>query len=60
MRCADMVMSAMSYHPQHREGDIARAYWGFVAGWQTEQEEEALLPELEEPLLDLEEAEGEL
>ena len=31
-----------------------------VTGWQQEQESEALLPELDESLLDLEEAEGEL
>ena len=36
MRCADMVLHAMSYHPQHRGGHVARAYWDFVAEWQTE------------------------
>jgi hypothetical protein len=36
MRCADRVMQAMSYHPRYQSGDIARAYWTFVAGWQTE------------------------
>lgn len=24
----------MSYHPRHRRGSIARAYWRFTAGWQ--------------------------
>ena len=36
MRCPDLVMSAMSYHPGHRHGKIARAYWSFVAGYQKE------------------------
>jgi len=34
VRCADLVMSAMSYHPYHRRGKVARAYWSFVTGWQ--------------------------
>ncbi len=34
MRCPDAVMSAMSYHPRHRRGAIARAYWNFTAAWQ--------------------------
>ena len=29
-------MSAMSYHPRHRTGQIAKAYWSFVAGYQKE------------------------
>ncbi len=34
MRCPDLVMSAMSYHPRHRLGKVARRYWSFVADWQ--------------------------
>ena len=34
MRCPDMVMSAMSYHPHYVRGEVARAYWSFVAEWQ--------------------------
>jgi len=34
MRCPDIVLSALSYHPRHRRGAIARAYWDFVASWQ--------------------------
>jgi hypothetical protein len=36
VRCPDLVMSALSYHPHHRHGNIARAYWSFVAGYQKE------------------------
>ena len=36
MRCPDLVMSAMSYHPRHRQGKMARAYWSFVAGYQND------------------------
>ncbi len=32
--CADLVMNAMSYHPRHRQGKVAQAYWSFVADWQ--------------------------
>jgi hypothetical protein len=35
MRCSDAVMSAMSYHPGYRSGKTARAYWSFVAEWQS-------------------------
>jgi hypothetical protein len=34
MRCPDVVMSAMSHHPGHSRGKLARAYWSFTAGWQ--------------------------
>lgn len=34
MRCPDVVMSAMSYHPRHCRGPVARAYWRFTAAWQ--------------------------
>jgi len=37
MRCSDIVMSAMSYHPSHSKGRVARGYWDFVAGWQSEK-----------------------
>jgi hypothetical protein len=37
MRCSDMVMHAMSYHPRHRGSAVARAYWAFAAEWQTER-----------------------
>lgn len=36
VRCPDLVMSAMSYHPCHRHGNIARAYWSYVAAYQKE------------------------
>jgi hypothetical protein len=34
MRCHDMVMHAMSYHPRHRRSKPARLFWEFVADWQ--------------------------
>lgn len=34
MRCPDLVMSAMSYHPHYRYSRIAQTYWSFVADWQ--------------------------
>ena len=36
MRCPFAVMSALSYHPRHRGGKTARAFWDFTAGWQRE------------------------
>lgn len=34
MRCPDLVLSAMSYHPRRRRSRTARAYWAFTASWQ--------------------------